>query len=79
VINSSDGRVLATSLPLTADSTLQQVSWSGLSDLSSLPAVPCSFNSLLTTVNSIRSGSRLALRGAVTDIWPLEARFNKRD
>ena len=48
VINSSDGRVLATSLPLTADSTLQQVSWSGLSDLSSLAGRPVQFQFTLT-------------------------------
>lgn len=48
VINPSDNRILATSLPLTIDSTLQQVSWNGLTDLSSIAGRPVRFQFTLT-------------------------------
>ncbi|MCU1241448.1 MAG: hypothetical protein JWO71_2174, partial [Candidatus Acidoferrum typicum] len=64
VINPTDSQVLATSLPLTADSTLQQVSWNVLSDLSSLAGRPVQFEFTLTNgelysfwVTSSSSGS----------------------
>ncbi len=48
VLNSA-GTVLATSLPITADSTLQPVTWSGISDLSGLAAQqPLRFQFTLT-------------------------------
>ena len=47
VLNAND-QVVATSIPLTANKTLQQVTWNGLSDLSSLADQPLQFQFTLT-------------------------------
>ena len=50
VLNPGNGAVLATSLPLTTDKTLQQVAWgSGLTDLSALAGQPVQFQFTLTS------------------------------
>ena len=50
VLNPGDGTVLATSAPLTADKTLQQVSWTnGLADLSAFAGRPVEFKFTLTS------------------------------
>ena len=49
VLNPSNGAVLATSLPLSADKTLQQVTWNGLADLSGFANQPVQFRFTLTS------------------------------
>jgi len=48
VLNPTTSAVLATSLPLSADKTLQAVSWNGLPDLSSFANQPVEFQFTLT-------------------------------
>ncbi len=48
VLNATTNQVLATSLPLNVDKTLQQVSWNGLSDLSGFANQPIKFQFTLT-------------------------------